>query len=181
MRIPAGPPTWTNVEPIRTFEPAPSQATEVEAHCGLEAVEAQDRLETPFCKHLAWVVPERCGNLLNGSKEKKAFFILGLCRKPRHYLMTARETCESHSMMYTMISTYLTPPEMWLHEFTWRWPDEGWLLSGLCGNGIYSWLCRSSAPKVRQGLMCDLAQRKVRRSCLMELISVKPTEMKHGR
>ena len=84
-------------------------------------------------------------------------------------------------MMYTMISTYLTPPEMWLHEFTWRWPDEGWLLSGLCGNGTYSCLCRSSAPKVRQGLMCDLAQRKVRRACLMELISVKPTEMKQGR
>ena len=45
---------------------------------------------------------------------------------------------------------------------------------------VTAYTATSSAPKVPQVLMCDLAQRKVRRACLMELISVKPTEMKQG-
>lgn len=77
-------------------------------------------------------------------------------------------------MTYTMISTYLTAPGMWLHEFTDGGPMKG-------GFSVASVVTAYTAALVRQGLICDLAQRKVRRVCLMELISVKPTEMKQGR
>jgi hypothetical protein len=49
------------------------------------------------------------------------------------------------------------------------------------GFSVASVVTAYTATKVQQGLMCDLAQRKVRRVCLMELISVKPTQMKQGR
>jgi hypothetical protein len=74
-------------------------------------------------------------------------------------------------MIYNMISTYLTAPEMWLHGFT----DGGPMKDG------FSVASAVTAYTAAQGLTCDLAQRKVRRVCLMELISVKPTEMKQGR